>query len=61
MVAPAEDRPAVAVEPDEAEDERRALDSRTVLRLALLFALVPLVISAVTMYVTVGNSYHPLR
>ena len=59
MVAPAEDRPAVAVEPDQSEDDRRALDSRTVLRLALLFALVPLVISAVTMYVTVGNSYHP--
>jgi hypothetical protein len=39
--------------------EGGTLDSRTVWRLALVLALLPLVISAVTMAITVGNAYHP--
>jgi hypothetical protein len=56
MVAPTEDLPPVAVESTDSAHGRPPLDARTVFRLALLFTLLPLVISGVTMWITVGNS-----
>ena len=41
------------------DSANRRLDSRTLWWLVLVFTLLPLVISAVTMMVTVGNSYYP--
>jgi hypothetical protein len=59
MGAPTEDRRDVAVVSDVSESDQGTLDSRTVWRVALVLALLPLVISAVTMAITVGNSLHP--
>ena len=57
MVAPAAHRDPAAF--SDVSGSERALDSRTVWRLVVGLALLPLAISAVTLAITVGNSYHP--
>ena len=58
MLAPTEDHTEAAVASESGSDGWRD-DSRTVWRLALVSALLPLLISGVTMAFTIGNSYSP--